>query len=58
MTDKKLFYFTANWCAPCKTLKPHIESLQLNKEIINIEEEEYESIVEEYSITSTPTPLS
>ena len=37
---KKILYFTAAWCAPCKTLGPIIESLngQINYQKIDVDQ--------------------
>jgi len=36
---KKILYFTAAWCGPCKTLRPRIEKLsaELPIQIIDVD---------------------
>jgi thioredoxin-like negative regulator of GroEL len=52
---KQLWYFTADWCAPCKALGPTMnrvsEQIQVNK--INID---YEAdVVRKYGVRNIPT---
>ena len=52
---KQLFYFSADWCQPCKALGPTMdrvsEQIQINK--INID---YEAdIVQKYGVRNIPT---
>ena len=52
---KQLFYFSAEWCQPCKALGPTMdrvsEQIQINK--INID---YEAdIVQKYGVRNIPT---
>lgn len=52
---KQLWYFTADWCAPCKALGPTMnrvaEQIQVNK--INID---YEAdVVQKYGVRNIPT---
>jgi thioredoxin-like negative regulator of GroEL len=52
---KQIWYFTADWCAPCKALGPTMnrvaEQIQVNK--INID---YEAdIVQKYGVRNIPT---
>lgn len=59
--SRKVYYFTAAWCKPCKTFGPIVESVreQLKKDItiekIDIEQNPY--LVEEFGIASVPTVL-
>ena len=52
---KKILYFNASWCGPCRNLKPIVESLstQLNIQSINIDENQ--QLAQEYGIRSIPT---
>jgi thioredoxin-like negative regulator of GroEL len=54
---KQLWYFTADWCAPCKALGPTMnrvsEQIQVNK--INID---YEAgVVQKYGVRNIPTVI-
>ena len=54
---KQIWYFTADWCAPCKALGPTMnrvaEQIQVNK--INID---YEAdIVQKYGVRNIPTVI-
>ena len=53
---KKIKYFTAAWCGPCKSFKPTIQEL-INEghdiEIIDINEDQKQS--SEYGIQAIPT---
>ncbi len=52
---KKILYFSAAWCGPCKTLGPIIESLsgQINYEKIDVDNNQDLSI--EYGVRNIPT---
>jgi thioredoxin 1 len=57
-TMKKLLHFTAEWCTPCKAMKPVIASFL--EENPNIEYEQIDvdnnpEITKSYSILSVPT---
>jgi thioredoxin 1 len=52
---KKILYFSATWCGPCKTLGPIIESLagQINYDKIDVDNNQDLSI--EYGVRNIPT---
>ncbi len=52
---KKILYFSAAWCGPCKTLGPIIESLsgQINYDKIDVDDNQDLSI--EYGVRNIPT---
>lgn len=54
----KVLKFYADWCGPCKILKPRIEALKIKYpkiEFVDINIEEQRDLVELYSIMSVPT---
>ena len=54
---KKILYFTAAWCGPCKTLSPIMESLsgQINYEKIDVDTNQEMSI--KHGVRNIPTLL-
>jgi thioredoxin 1 len=52
---KKILYFSAAWCGPCKTLGPIMESLsgQINYQKIDVDKDQDQSI--KYGIRNIPT---
>ena len=53
---KKIKYFTASWCAPCKMLRPVMEELQTegyNIDIIDIDDNQQSAI--EHNVKAVPT---
>jgi thioredoxin-like negative regulator of GroEL len=54
---KQLWYFTADWCAPCKALGPTMdrvtEQIQVNK--INIDYEA--NVTQKYGVRNIPTVI-
>ena len=53
---KSVFYFTADWCSPCKKVRPIVESMKqegFQFQIIDVDLEE--SLVKQFSIKSVPT---
>ncbi len=52
---KKILYFSASWCGPCKTLGPIIESLgnKINYEKIDVDSNNELSI--QHSVRNIPT---
>jgi thioredoxin 1 len=52
---KKILYFSAAWCGPCKTLGPIMESLsgQINYDKIDVDNNQDLSI--EYGVRNIPT---
>ena len=52
---KKILYFSAGWCGPCKTLGPIMESLsgQINYEKIDVDQNQDSSI--KYGVRNIPT---
>lgn len=56
-TKKVLVDFNANWCGPCKMLKPIIEEIAKNNEeikIVSINIDEEEELSDEYNVSSIP----
>jgi thioredoxin 1 len=55
-TMKKLLFFGASWCNPCKAMKPVVAELQaggLDVEYIDVGSEDERA--EKYKVTSIPT---
>ncbi len=52
---KKIMFFTAPWCAGCKTLKPFTEKVKEQVEVEYIDVEQQPGAAEEYGITNLPT---
>ena len=52
---KKILYFSAGWCGPCKMLGPIMESLsgQINYEKIDVDQNQDLSI--KYNVRNIPT---
>ena len=52
---KKILYFSASWCSPCRTLGPIMESLsgQINYEKIDVDNNQDLSI--QYGVRNIPT---
>ena len=54
---KVLVDFYANWCGPCKMIRPVLESIaseRSDKKIISIDVDEAEDLAREYGIISIP----
>ena len=51
---KKILYFSAAWCGPCKTLGPIMESLsgQINYQKIDVDKDQDQSI--KYGVRNIP----
>ena len=53
---KSVFYFTADWCGPCKKVRPIVEELIRNGhffQIIDVDSEK--ELVQKFEISSVPT---
>lgn len=49
--------FNANWCGPCKMLKPILEEISSNDEsikIVSIDIDEEDELAEQYNVSSIP----
>ena len=51
---KKILYFNASWCGPCRNLKPVIESLNSQLNIQSVDIDQNQQLAQEYSIRSIP----
>ena len=57
-SDKKLIVFSAEWCGPCKILKPNLEKAEEMVEgvkIIKADVSENEDSTKDFSIKNIPT---
>ena len=52
---KKILYFTASWCGPCKALAPRMESLsgQINYQKIDVDQNSELSV--RYGVRNVPS---
>ena len=53
--SKKILFFTAPWCAGCKTLKPHLEKLHGKVEVETIDVEQQPDEAAAYGVVNLPT---
>lgn len=51
---KVLVDFNANWCGPCRMLKPILEDLSTKYNIVSVNIDEEEELAENYNISSIP----
>lgn len=54
---KQILYFTAEWCGPCKTVRPLMESVQSQIPIRFIDVDRDKSAVEKYGVRNVPTAI-
>lgn len=57
----KLLHFTADWCNPCKRIKPIIEeyiSNNPNIEYVTVDVDNQTDLVKEWSVMSVPTLIA
>lgn len=52
---KKILYFSATWCQPCKNFKPIMESLSNEMVVQFIDIDSNPQLVAEYGIRNVPT---
>ena len=53
---KTVFYFTADWCQPCKKVKPVVEAMKKEGFEFQMIDADYEQIlVEKFKVKSIPT---
>lgn len=54
---KLVYYFTADWCQPCKNMKPIVQEIEIDQNVkfqkIDVDYEK--ELVEQYGIRSVPT---
>ena len=58
MDEKKIYYFTASWCPPCKKIAPVFAKLSdehPSLKFVKIDVDEFGSMAQEYGIRSVPT---
>lgn len=53
----EIIVFTADWCSPCKKLKPILDNLEskMNLRVFRIDVEKEDEAVEQYTIRNIPT---
>jgi thioredoxin-like negative regulator of GroEL len=53
---KNIFYFTADWCQPCKKVKPIVEDMKKEGFQFQMVDADYEQLlVEQFKVSSIPT---
>jgi thioredoxin-like negative regulator of GroEL len=53
---KTVFYFTADWCQPCKTVKPIVEDMKKEGFQFQMVDADYEQLlVKQFKVSSIPT---
>ena len=53
---KRMLYFTANWCGPCKAIAPMITNMiESGLPILKIDVDEQSELCQQYGINSVPT---
>jgi thioredoxin 1 len=54
---KKILYFSATWCQPCKNFKPVIEHVSRELPVQFVDVDTSPDLVAEYGIRSVPTVI-
>ena len=54
---KRLLYFSAPWCGPCRQLGPIMDKVALNYPVMKINVDENPFPVQQYKIKNIPTVL-
>ena len=54
---KQLLYFSAEWCAPCRTFKPTMEALSKEIPIQFIDVDISANTAQNYNVRSVPTTI-
>jgi len=54
---KQILYFSSPWCAPCRTFKPIMESLQSEMSITFIDVDASPQTAQTWNVRSVPTTL-
>ena len=57
ITGRKLVYFGAPWCAPCKVVKPMLEDFESDIEIVRVDVDKDFEISEHFGVSGLPTIL-
>lgn len=53
---KTVFYFTADWCQPCKKVKPIVEEMKKEGYQFQMIDADYEQLlVKQFKVNSVPT---
>ena len=53
---KNVFYFTADWCQPCKKVKPIVEEMKKEGFQFQMVDADYEQLlVKQFKVSSVPT---
>jgi thioredoxin len=55
--NKKLLYFTATWCAPCRQLGPIMNEVSNEIPVQKVDVDQNKALATQYGIRSVPTVL-
>jgi len=54
---KKILYFSATWCGPCKNFKPIMEQVSRELPVMFVDVDTNPQLVAEYGVRSVPTVI-
>jgi thioredoxin-like negative regulator of GroEL len=54
---KKILYFSASWCQPCKNFKPIMEQVSRELPVQFVDVDASPDLVAEYSVRNVPTVI-
>jgi len=54
---KKILYFSATWCGPCKNFKPIMEQVSRELPVMFVDVDSNPQLVAEYGVRNVPTVI-
>jgi thioredoxin 1 len=54
---KQLFYFSANWCQPCKAFSPVMDQISKNISVRKINIDYEPDVIGRFNVSSVPTVI-